>query len=63
MMPPIILTLLQGLLLLLLYVFVARAVRAILRDVSATPRAAGVAPAPDARAAAPRRRSAPAAEQ
>lgn len=34
-MPPVILTLLQGLFLLLLYVFVARAVRAVLRDVAA----------------------------
>lgn len=36
-MPPIVLTLLQGLFLLLLYVFVARAVRAVIRDVSAIP--------------------------
>lgn len=34
-MPPIVLTLLQGLFLLLLYIFVARAVRAVLRDISA----------------------------
>lgn len=40
-MPPIVLTLVQGLLLLLLYLFVARAVRAVIRDVRAT----GPAPA------------------
>ena len=40
-MPPIILTLLQALFLLLLYVFVGRAVRAIVRDLSP----AGAAPA------------------
>lgn len=48
MLPPIVLTLLQGLVLLILYVFVARAVRAILRDVStstATPAPAPVAAA------------------
>ena len=37
MMPPIVFTLLQGLFLLLLYIFVARAVRAVIRDVSAAP--------------------------
>lgn len=36
-MPPIVLTLLQGLFLLLLYVFVARAVRAVLRDLRTAP--------------------------
>ena len=35
-MPAIVLTLLQGLLLLLLYVFIARAVRAVVRDVTST---------------------------
>lgn len=39
-MPAIVITLLQGLLLLLLYLFIARAVRAVLRDVTTT------APAP-----------------
>lgn len=53
MMPPIVFTLLQGLFLLLLYIFVARAVRAIIRDVSATP-SAQPAPAAQRRAAAPR---------
>jgi pSer/pThr/pTyr-binding forkhead associated (FHA) protein len=41
--PPIVLTLLQGLFLLLLYVFVARAVRAVLRDLRAAPPTARVA--------------------
>ena len=36
MMPPIVFTLLQGLFLLLLYIFVARAVRAVIRDLMAT---------------------------
>jgi pSer/pThr/pTyr-binding forkhead associated (FHA) protein len=35
--PPIVVTLLQGLFLLLLYVFVARAVRAVMRDLRAAP--------------------------
>jgi FHA domain len=52
--PPIILTLLQALFLLLLYVFVARAVRAVVRDVRASsPRA--VAPAAARMPAAPAR--------
>lgn len=46
MMPPIILTMLQGLFLLLLYVFVARAVRAVIRDVNVTAVRARRAPAP-----------------
>lgn len=36
-MPPIVVTLLQGLFLLLLYVFVARAVRAVMRDLRPAP--------------------------
>lgn len=36
-MPPIVITLLQGLFLLLLYVFVARAVRAVMRDLRTAP--------------------------
>lgn len=60
-MPPVILTLLQGLFLLLLYVFVARAVRAVLRDVTAS--GPGRVPARTARRQArrqapPRRRQA-----
>ena len=43
-MPPIVLTLVQGLLLLLLYLFVWRAVRVVIRDVSATPRMVTTAP-------------------
>lgn len=49
-MPTIVLTLLQGLLLLLLYVFIGRAVRAVIRDVTA---AAPARPARRAPAAAP----------
>lgn len=48
-MPPIVLQLLQGLFLLLLYVFVARAVRAVVRDLRMAPvpaRAAPPRPAP-----------------
>lgn len=48
-MPPIVLQLLQGLFLLLLYVFVARAVRAVVRDLRTAPtavRAATPRPAP-----------------
>jgi len=48
--PPIVLTLLQGLFLLLLYVFVGRAVRAVVRDVRGVPAPAAAVPA---RAAAP----------
>ena len=45
-MPPIVLTLVQGLLLLLLYLFVWRAVRVVVRDVAAAPRmVAATAPA------------------
>lgn len=51
-MPAIVITLMQGLLLLLLYLFIARAVRAVLRDVSVT--------APAARSAARPRPEAPA---
>lgn len=54
-MPAIVITLMQGLLLLLLYLFIARAVRAVLRDVST----AGPAP----RAAAGRRREPKAADR
>lgn len=55
-MPPIVLTLLQGLFLLLLYVFVGRAVRAVVRDVGGTPApAAAVAQRPAAAAPARRR--------
>lgn len=39
-MPAIVITLMQGLLLLLLYLFIARAVRAVLRDVTTTAPAA-----------------------
>lgn len=47
-MPPIILVLLQGLFLLLLYLFLARAVRAVIRDVrlSAAPTRQATAPRP-----------------
>ena len=48
MMPPIVFTLLQGLFLLLLYIFVARAVRAVVRDVAATPAAQPARTAPAA---------------
>jgi pSer/pThr/pTyr-binding forkhead associated (FHA) protein len=60
-MPPIILWLLQGVFLLLLYVFVWRAVRAVVRDVRApvptarAPRQRRASPAPAARAPEPRR--------
>lgn len=51
-MPPIVSAVLQGLFLLLLYVFVARAVRWVIRDVSAGADARAVAaPAPPAREA------------
>lgn len=43
-MPPIVLTLLQGLLLLLLYIFVYRAVRAVWRDLAVAPRPRAPAP-------------------
>jgi FHA domain len=62
--PPIILTLLQALFLLLLYVFVARAVRAVVRDVRASSQRAVAPAAPRMPAApaepAPRRPSRPA---
>lgn len=45
-MPPIVFTLVQGVFLLLLYLFVARAVRWVWRDVSSPTRAAAPAPAP-----------------
>ncbi len=44
-MPPIVFALVQGLFLVLLYLFVARAVRAVWRDVSGTSVAAAAAPA------------------
>lgn len=50
-MPAIVLTLLQGLLLLLLYVFIARAVRAVVRDVTSTAPAAQAARRPPPRPA------------
>jgi pSer/pThr/pTyr-binding forkhead associated (FHA) protein len=62
--PQIVLVLLQGLFLLLLYLFLARAVRAVIRDVrtsAAPPRAAGArgrAPAPAGRQAPARGRPA-----
>lgn len=43
-MPPIVMTLLQGLFLLLLYVFVGRAVRAVVRDLRTAGRPVGSAP-------------------
>ena len=46
MLPPIVFTLVQGLFLLLLYLFVARAVRWVWRDVTNPARAAAAAPAP-----------------
>lgn len=57
-MPPIILVLLQALFLILLYVFVARAVRAVVRDVN---RAAAPVRAPAPAAARPRGPSRPTA--
>ena len=45
-MPPIVFTLVQGLFLVLLYLFVARAVRWVWRDLSAPARAAAVAAPP-----------------
>lgn len=45
-MPPIVFTLVQGLFLVLLYLFVARAVRWVWRDVTAPARAAAAAAAP-----------------
>lgn len=57
-MPPIILVLLQVLFLILLYVFVARAVRAVVRDVG---RAASPARAPASASTRPRPQSQPAA--
>jgi pSer/pThr/pTyr-binding forkhead associated (FHA) protein len=47
--PPIVFTLVQGLFLLLLYLFVARAVRWVWRDITAPARAAAVAAAPPRR--------------
>ena len=58
MLPPIVFALVQGLFLLLLYLFVARAVRWVWRDINAPARAAA-APAP----AKGRGRSAPAAKR
>lgn len=46
MLPPIVFTLVQGLFLVLLYLFVARAVRWVWRDVTNPDRAAAAAPAP-----------------
>jgi pSer/pThr/pTyr-binding forkhead associated (FHA) protein len=48
-MDPIILFLLRAAVIILLYVFVARAVRAVIRDLRAAPQAAPAAPAPAAR--------------
>ncbi|MPZ72211.1 MAG: FHA domain-containing protein [Nitriliruptorales bacterium] len=56
-MPPIVFALIQGLFLLLLYLFVARAVRWVWRDINAAPRQAA------APAARPRSKSAPAAKR
>lgn len=55
-MPPIVFALIQGLLLVLLYLFVARAVRTIWKDVSATAAAGGAAPARGKPAKAPAKR-------
>jgi pSer/pThr/pTyr-binding forkhead associated (FHA) protein len=52
-MPPIVFVLLNGLFLLLLYVFVARAVRAVVRDVVRAPAPARPPARPAARATAP----------
>ena len=54
-MPAIVLTLLQGLLLLLLYVFIGRAVRAVIRDVRAPVAAAPARPRPAPARAQPNR--------
>ena len=51
-MPPIVFTLVQGVFLVLLYLFVARAVRWVWRDVTAPARAAAVAAAPAKRSRA-----------
>ena len=63
-MPPVVLTLLQALFLLLLYVFVGRAVRAIVRDLSPAGAASALgkvrAPKTAPRAKAPRRERKPA---
>lgn len=58
-MPAIVITLMQGLLLLLLYLFIARAVRAVLRDVSAAapPSRSNARPRPEAQGRSPRQRS------
>ena len=48
-MPPIVFTLVQGVFLLLLYLFVARAVRWVWRDIAAPPRAATPVGAPRSR--------------
>ena len=55
-MPPIVFALIQGLLLVLLYLFVARAVRTIWKDVSGTAVAATAAPARSKAAKAPAKR-------
>ncbi|HWB71074.1 MAG TPA: FHA domain-containing protein [Egibacteraceae bacterium] len=62
-MPPLVLTLLQGLFLVLLYLFVARAVRAVLRDLSAAQPERAPARAPTPRRPAPRRPTAPPARR
>ncbi|MGI8574190.1 MAG: FHA domain-containing protein FhaB/FipA [Egibacteraceae bacterium] len=54
-MPAIVLTLLQGLFLLLLYIFVGRAVRAVVRDLRTAPATGRTGPRP-ARGPAPERR-------
>ncbi len=56
-MPAIVLTLLQGLLLLLLYIFVARAVRAVVRDLRNAPTPVRPGPRPARAASSERRRS------
>ena len=55
-MPPIVFALIQGLLLVLLYLFVARAVRTIWKDVSGTAVAASAAPARGKPSKAPAKR-------
>jgi hypothetical protein len=61
--PPIVLQLLQGLFLVLLYVFVARAVRAVVRDLRTAPASArAVTPRPVAKPVARERARRPAGE-
>jgi pSer/pThr/pTyr-binding forkhead associated (FHA) protein len=56
---PLVLTLLQLVFLLLLYLFVARAVRAVLRDLRATPATSPSRPRPSPRTESPRRKRPP----